>query len=154
MPEFGFYHLTRSPLEVALPRLMEKIHGTGKRSLLRLGSGERLEAVDRALWIYETDSWLPHGTTNEPYPDRQPILLDVCSSDAELRNLNDAQILVLAEQPPASDALHFERVLELFDGNNNGAVDAARQRWTWAKERGFDLVYWQQNERGGWKRAR
>ena len=37
MAEVGFYHLTRSPLEEALPRLLEKAYATGQRALVRVG---------------------------------------------------------------------------------------------------------------------
>ena len=153
MPEFGFYHLTRSPLEQALPRLLEKMLATGKRSLLRLGQKERLEYIDRALWTYRPDSWLPHGTDDEPYAEFQPILLSTKSAARDTPNPNAAAYLMLIDGADATDADEFERVLEIFDGNNQTAVQAARQRWVWARSKDFDCVYWQQNERGGWRKA-
>lgn len=150
MPEYGFYHLTRTPVEQALPKLLEKMLATGKPTLIRLGLKERLELIDRALWTYEPDSWLPHATLSEPFSEHQPILLTTQSNG----NPNHAAYLVLIDQADATGAEDFERVLELFDGNDQRAVQAARERWSWAKSAGFTLVYWQQNERGGWQRAR
>ena len=37
----------------------------------------------------------------------------------------------------------------MFDGNDEAAVAAARQRWREAKAAGHDLVYWQQTETAG-----
>jgi DNA polymerase IIIc chi subunit len=54
--EFGFYHLTRSGLDGALPRLLEKAHAQGKRVLLRCPDAERLDQLDRLLWTYRNDS--------------------------------------------------------------------------------------------------
>lgn len=153
MPEFGFYHLTRTPLEMALPKLLEKTLATGKPTLVRLGLEERLEQLDRALWTYTPESWLPHGIEKDPLADKQPILLATAIDDHQCHNTNQASYLVLIDQAPAIDATEFDRVLELFDGNDPQAIQATRARWVWAKAQGFDLVYWQQTERGGWQKG-
>ena len=45
----------------------------------------------------------------------------------------------------------FERGFDLFDGNDETAVAAARDRWRAAKADGHTLAYWQQDA-GGWER--
>ncbi|MED5396188.1 MAG: DNA polymerase III subunit chi, partial [Pseudomonadota bacterium] len=42
MTEIAFYHLERSPLERALPKLLEKTLEAGKRALVVVGSVERV----------------------------------------------------------------------------------------------------------------
>ncbi|MCH7943651.1 MAG: DNA polymerase III subunit chi, partial [Proteobacteria bacterium] len=61
-------------------------------------------------------------------------------------------LLVLTDgvAPAFIDA--FERCLDLFDGNDGQAVEAARGRWTRLKEAGHDLTYWQQTGQGGWQK--
>lgn len=148
MTEYGFYHLTRAPVERALPLLLHKMLATGKPALVRLGRPERLEHIDRTLWSAGRDSWLPHGTDKERFAAEQPILLT-----GGLANPNGSVFLVILDQADAADAAQFERVFELFDGDDSSAVHAARTRWVWAGEQGFERVYWQQNERGSWRRA-
>ena len=60
MTEIAFYHLERSPLERALPKLLEKTLEAGKRALVVVGSVERVEAFDGLLWTYHQEAWLPH----------------------------------------------------------------------------------------------
>ncbi len=148
MTELGFYHLTRSGLDQALPRLLEKAHAGGHKVVLRCADAERLDQLDRLLWTYSNDSFLPHGSAADGHGERQPIWLTIGTDTP-----NGATILVLVDGAPADDAAAFERVLELFDGRNPDAVAAARARWRWAESQGMDRVYWQQNERGGWQRA-
>jgi DNA polymerase III subunit chi len=50
------------------------------------------------------------------------------------------------------DASAYERVVLLFDGEDPNALDAARARWTEAKSAGFEVTYWQADEKGGWRR--
>jgi DNA polymerase-3 subunit chi len=40
----------------------------------------------------------------------------------------------------------------LFDGEDPDAVDAARARWSEAKQNGFAVTYWQPDEAGRWQR--
>ena len=147
MTEIGFYHLTRTPLERALPKLLEKVLGAGKRAVVRAGSPERVDFLNNALWTYEPASFLPHGTAKEGEEASQPVWL---TSDDE--NPNGAHILVLTESVTAGDVGDFERCLEIFDGRDQQAVDAARARWSGYKESGHPLTYWQQTESGGWEK--
>ena len=146
MTEIGFYHLTRTPLERALPRLLEKVIGARKRAVVRAGSRERVDFLNAALWTYDPASFLPHGTEREGAGAEQPIWL----TDGTDRP-NDAEILVLTDSVAADDVGDFERCLEMFDGRDAEAVAAARSRWRGYSEAGHKLTYWQQTERGGWE---
>jgi DNA polymerase-3 subunit chi len=150
LTEIGFYHLTRTPLEQALPRLLEKAYAAGQRVVLRAIEPARLEQLDAVLWTYGQGSFLPHGTRADGRPEQQPIFLTTDPSD----NPNGARVLVLVDGAPFGDLASYERCLDLFDGNSEAAVAAARERWRWGREQGHRLVYWRQDERGGWVKAR
>ncbi len=147
MTQIGFYHLMHTPLEAALPRLLSKALDQGMRALVMAASPERVKALDGALWTYDPGSFLPHGTAKDGRPEEQPVYL---TSHEE--NPNGASLLVLTDgvAPAFIDA--FERCLDLFDGNDGQAVEAARGRWTRLKEAGHDLTYWQQTGQGGWQK--
>ena len=146
MAEIGFYHLLRTPLERALPRLVERAHASGYRIVLRAGSAERVEHLNALLWTYDEASFLPHGCSRDGSPAAHPIWL---TDQAE--NPNDAAMLILVDGVDAEDAADFTRVADMFDGNDEGAVESARNRWRRAKADGHTLTYWQQTERG-WER--
>jgi DNA polymerase-3 subunit chi len=46
----------------------------------------------------------------------------------------------------------YRRIVLLFDGEDAEALAAARARWTAAKAGGFDVTYWQMDDRGRWQR--
>ena len=52
--------------------------------------------------------------------------------------------------PVPADAAAYERIVLLFDGEDDDAVAAARARWSEAKAQGFDVTYWQPDEQGRW----
>ncbi|HTH16301.1 MAG TPA: DNA polymerase III subunit chi [Magnetospirillum sp.] len=146
MTQIGFYHLTRLPLEQALPRLLEKAQGAGLKVVVMAGSRERVEHLNGLLWTYAEDSWLPHGSSADGEPALQPIWL----TDQE-ENPNGATVLVLCDGVTPADVGTYARCLDLFDGNDDEAVQAARARWKTWKAAGHELVYYQQTERGGWE---
>lgn len=148
MAEIGFYHLQSVGLEQALPRLLERVLERGLRAVVLAGSAERVEALNRALWTYGRDSFLPHGSRADGFADEQPIYLT-----ERLERPNGATVLVLVDGAEVEDLSDFERCLDLFDGNDPDAVAAARARWRRLRKGGHRLVYWQQGERGGWHKA-
>ncbi len=147
MAEIGFYHLTRTPLAQALPRLLEKVLDGGHRAVVRAGSQERVEFLNGLLWTYDPASFLPHGSARDGGAADQPVWLT--SGDD---NPAGADILVLTDGAPAGDMAGYARCLEMFDGNDEEAVQAARARWVEYKDAGHGLTYWRQNDRGGWEK--
>ncbi len=147
MTEIGFYHLQTAPLERALPRLLTKAREAGMKAVVMTGSEERAEALNATLWNFDPASFLAHGTARDGNAERQPIYLT--ASD---ENPAGATLLVCTDgiEPASFDG--YERCLDIFDGNDEEAVTAARTRWTRLKEAGHDLTYWQQTERGGWEK--
>lgn len=141
MAAIGFYHLTRSALTQALPRLLSRTLAAGQRALVLGTSAESLETLSAALWAQP--EWLPHGSAADGDPDLQPIWLSL-----EPEALNGARFLFLTEAAAAAGPERFDRVFDLFDGNSPEAVAAARDRWRTAKSAGHTLTYWQQTETG------
>ena len=147
MTEVGFYHLTRSPLDEALPRLLEKAYAAGQRVVVRGGDPERIELLNRTLWTYGKDSFLPHGTRDNGFAEDQPVFLTDAADYP-----NRATVLVLVDGAALEPPPQFARCLYLFDGNDETALAQARALWRRSQERGEALTYWQQTERG-WHKA-
>jgi DNA polymerase III subunit chi len=149
MTDISFYHLTRQPLPLALPLLLQKALQSGARVLVRAASAERVEQLDEALWTFDPASFLPHGTDRNAHADLQPILL----TTRQAPPANGASILATVDSVFPADADAFARVLYLFDGVNGDELAAARAAWTQLKAAGHSLTYWQQAERGWEKKA-
>lgn len=148
MTEVLFYHLQDMTVENVLPPLLEKSIERGWRVVVQSTSEERAEALDAHLWTYREDSFLPHATWRVTDAEDQPILLAV-----EDGNPNRANIRFLVDNAllPADSEL-YDRVVLLFNGDDAEALAAARRSWSDCKARGFDVTYWQADERGRWQR--
>jgi DNA polymerase-3 subunit chi len=148
MAEIGFYHLTRATADQALPALLGRTLSAGQRAVVLCGSPERVAALDASLWLCPEPDWLPHGTAATGDADLQPIWLTT-----EDEAPNNARFLFLIDGAHSARLDQYDRVFDLFDGNDEQAVMAARGRWRTAKAAGHNLTYWQQTERGWEKKA-
>ncbi|MGH1574432.1 DNA polymerase III subunit chi [Methylobacterium sp. P31] len=148
MTEILFYHMQRQPLEKVLPNLVERSLDRGWQAAIQAATEERLQALDDHLWTYSDESFLPHGTDREPDAASQPVVLtlrDVNPNAASIRFLVEG-----ADLPP--DAGQYERICILFDGTDQDALLRAREQWRQAKDAGYTVAYWQQDDSGRWNK--
>jgi DNA polymerase-3 subunit chi len=148
MTEVLFYHLQDMTLETVLPPLLEKSLERGWRVVVQSTSEERADALDAHLWTYRDDSFLPHATWRAGDACDQPIVLTV-----EPGNPNNAKIRFLVDNAVLpEDSSTYERLVLVFNGDDGDALTAARGAWSECKSRGFEVTYWQADERGRWQR--
>ncbi len=147
MTEVLFYHLQNTALESVLPPLLEKSLERGWRVVVQADSEERVDALDAHLWTYRDESFLPHVTWRERDMEGQPIVLVVDEA-----NPNAASVRFLVEAALPADAGQYERLVLIFNGDDDDAVAAARAAWKDCKARDFTATYWQRDEQGRWVR--
>lgn len=140
MPEISFYHLTITPLERALPSLVEKAYEAGMRTLIVVDKA-RMKQIDDTLWTANQQKFLPHGTEN---PEVQPIFLsDKIAND-------NRTVLAITNGVKYEDDQGFTKVLDIFDGNIPADLTNARERFKYYKDKGFEMKYWFQDDKGKW----
>ena len=147
MAEVRFYHLLHLPLERALPKLLEKVLEHGHRAIVLADSKDRVDILNSILWTYEESSWLPHGSASDGPTETQPIFLT-----ADEENPNHADVLVTIDGSKPTKIRGFVRIIDMFDGQNEDLVLAARRRWLAYKDLGYNMTYFQQSETGGWEK--
>ena len=142
-----FYHLTRQPLEATLPMLLGKARQAGWRVAVRARDAARLSWLDERLWLGREEGFLPHGLAGGPHDALQPILLTLegaANDPACLMSVDGAEVA-------ADEVKALERVCILFDGNDDSAVQTARQQWKALTDAGCAAQYWSE-ESGRWEK--
>ncbi|MBY0520145.1 MAG: DNA polymerase III subunit chi [Sphingomonas sp.] len=143
--QVDFYHLTRQPLEQILPRLAERVVAGGGRLLIVSSDAPQRTALDRLLWDYAADSFLPHAQAGAGDDAAQPVLIA-----PEPVAGNAARNILIADAVWRDAALGFDRAFHLFD---NSCIDDARAAWKGlGAHDGVDRRYWKQGDRG-WEQA-
>jgi len=51
MTEVRFYHLTKQPLEQALPDLLERVLGLGKKAVIKVRDADTVKTMSKHLWV-------------------------------------------------------------------------------------------------------
>lgn len=144
--QVDFYHLTATPLERVLPQIAEKVLAGGGRLLIVAESATQRQALDRLLWNYSAESFLPHGEAGGEGDAAQPVLLSARPEPA-----NAARNIALVDGVWRDEALGFDRAFHFFDADR---IAGARLAWkALAEQDGVTRNYWKQTENGRWEKA-
>ncbi len=148
MTDVAFYQLGR-PVDVVLPRLLEKALAAGHRVVVRAADAALLKRLDIALWTCDPVSFLPHAIDGE-YAAQQLVLL-TASTDAPV---NGAKVLAVIDGVMPENPVAFDRLLYLFDGDDPDALAAARAEWRQVRAQGtLTASYWRETDAGRWEQA-
>lgn len=146
MVQVDFYHLTRLPLERALPQIAEKVLAGGGRLLIVSADPAQRAALDGQLWTCSPDSFLPHAVAGAADDARQPVLI----ADA-VAPTNGARFVAIVDGRWRAEATTFDRAFHFFDDSQ---VAVARVAWKeLADVPGIARRYWKQGDGGGWQQA-
>jgi len=148
LTEILFYHLTQSRLEETLPGLVERSLARDWRVVLQCATRECLEMLDTRLWSFSDAAFVAHGSEMDEFAADQPVFLTLDAG----ANPNGAQIRFCLEAARAADFHPYQRLVVMFDGNDEGQLENARAQWKEFKAQGGDVTYWQQNANRGWEK--
>ena len=132
MTKIDFYQLNpdRHRYDQVICQLCQKAYDGKQKTLLLTQNQQHSQQLDRQLWIYSDDSFLPHDV-EETEGLTTPILIH---DNPEPRG--ERQVLInLSASVPVYFA-QFERVIELITEDNKAQ---ARKHYSFYKERGYPL---------------
>jgi DNA polymerase-3 subunit chi len=148
MGQVYFYHLTRQPVEQALPMLLDRSLANGWRVSVRGTNARRLELLDSSLWQGGADAFLPHGLQGGAHDSLQPILLGTSQENA---NAAVCVISIDGAMITETEVRALQRCCILFDGHDPNALDLARGQWKSLTDAGCGAQYWSQDS-GRWEK--
>ncbi len=89
--------------------------------------------MDRLLWTFQEQSFVPHGLLGEADPACNPILIGDASQATEEHDV----LINLAMDVPTFFS-RFQRLAECVD-NEQAVREASRQRYRFYRDRGYPL---------------
>lgn len=139
--EISFYQIADGNLVPSAVRLLEKVYSTGVRCLFFSPVEERVKIVDKTLWTFSTNAFIPHGDKSLGYCDQQPVYLT-----SEVENPNQAEVVVLVDSfDYKSFNQQFSKVLFVFD---DSVASRAQKLYCDLKKAAENVNYWQQSSKG------
>lgn len=138
MTQVEFHSNVPEPLHFAC-RLLRKAVGQGHRVLVT-APADSLQALDRALWTFDAQAFLPHlrlGAKAHPPADlarTQLLLAEQAEPSA------DAAVLVNLGADVPAHADGFARIVEIV-GSDADSVSRGRSRWRTYVARGLQPTH-------------
>ena len=114
-------------------RLAEKAWQSGHQVYVHSSDAAEAGAIDALLWSFRDTSFVPHRLLDAANGEPAPV--EVGSGEAAADH-HDVMINLSAAVPPLFS--RFERVAEIVL-NDPQALAASRQRWSFYKDRGYQL---------------
>lgn len=136
MTRIDFYVLpegSRSDSALLACRLAEKAYSRGHRIFIHTASREQAETLDRLLWTFRQDSFLPHAISGTELAAVSPIQIGHGVEPA-----GDCDVLLNLDEAVPEFFSRFHRVAEPV-GNDEPARQRARDHYRYYKERGYPL---------------
>lgn len=118
-------------------RLVRKARtaASDSRIVILLKDGRELAALDRALWTFSEQDFLPHASADDPLASQSPVVLTERAD-----NLPHHDILInLSGDLPARFA-QFDRVIEIV-AQDESEMAAGRERYGYYRQRGYPLTH-------------
>ena len=141
--EFAIYQSISGNLAGAAVKLLEKIFLSGSRAVFFSPITERVDIINKTLWTYSTNAFIPHGDKRMGFEDQQPIYFtDV------FKNPNNASILVLVDTFDLTNKEYknFEKIMLIFEDISK--VDEIEKIYSSLKDNGKNVNYWKQSPKG------
>lgn len=114
-------------------RIADKARKSGHRVMIHTESSNEARHVDRLLWVFNEQSFIPHGLAGEASPELNPILIGDIQGLTEEHDV----LINLATEVPTFFS-RFQRMIECVD-NDEVARKASRERYRFYRDRGYPL---------------
>ena len=148
--ELNFYHVMSGNLVPSVVKLLEKVYDSGKKSVFFSPIEERVKIVDKTLWTFSKNAFIPHGDKSLGFSELQSVYLT-----SEIENPNHATVLVVTDSfdyegwIKDSKNQNFERVIFVFEDENSAKT--AQSMFEDLKNRRENVKYWKQSQ-NGWEK--
>ena len=143
--EYGIYNIESGNLVNSAVRLLEKIYNSGKRCVFFSPLAERVNLIDRTLWTFSTNVFVPHGDKNLGFSEKQPIFF----TDTLNVNPNGATVLMMLDSLDFrswNDYEKFEKIIMMFDDEESRR--ASEKLFADLKKGAENVNYWKQSSKG------
>jgi len=131
-----------------LPGLVERSLARDWRVVLQFVEQDTLEVLDAKLWTFSDTSFIAHGHDCDEFAAEQPVFLTLDGQE----NPNEAQIRFCLEGAEPMNFQSYQRLVVMFDGNDETQLEKARRQWRELKQLSDQVTYWRQTAARGWEK--
>ena len=137
MTKIDFYILEQNHNEARQRfacRLAEKAWRQGNKVYIHTENAEQSERIDKLLWTFRIESFIPHALNDDTAADTVPVHIGHGGAPQH----HDKVLINLAPEVPLFFS-RFERVADLVDQHEESKIQG-RERFRFYRDRGYPLV--------------
>ncbi|MBW6510992.1 MAG: DNA polymerase III subunit chi [Desulfuromonadaceae bacterium] len=133
MTKIDFIKLKKPEKAMHLCRLATEFLSAGHRVLVMVQDENQAVTLDRFMWTWKKDTFLPHTYDNGSVECLGEPVVIVCSE----RNPNGARILIMGSPCSVDFLRQFHQVIDFAEVYDDALAQAARDRYARYREVGF-----------------
>tara|TARA_R110002167_G_C12290761_1_gene616082 strand:- start:45 stop:482 length:438 start_codon:yes stop_codon:yes gene_type:complete len=138
--QINFYILPSSEESKKLEfcaRLVEKVFSKEHRVLIVCDSGQQLEALDKLLWSFKEESFIPHLISDEITAETRnmPIVLTLDSN----YKMGAEDVCISMSHQVVQQFECFSRFLEITNQNKD-ALAESREHYKFYRQKGYEIT--------------
>ncbi|MDR2158060.1 MAG: DNA polymerase III subunit chi, partial [Holosporaceae bacterium] len=107
---------------------------------------DRVKIVDKTLWTFSTNAFIPHGDRSLGFCEKQPIYFT-----SQLENPNGAKTLLVVDTLDYPRRSEFEKIFFVFEDKRR--AENANLLFEDLKKEKENVNYWKQSSKGWEKLA-
>lgn len=133
LPAIYFVRLEGRNKALHVGRLAEIYFNRGHRILIVVANEEMATSLDRYLWAFKKESFLPHVIHNSNEHCTEAIVVSTVAC-----NTNKANVLICVSPCPPSFFKDFQFIYDFAETYDSQLADTARERFRLYRQHGFD----------------
>ena len=148
LTEIVIYEFANTEPMKALPALVQKCLEQKWKVVIQCESEQIRDDLNSFLWLFEKNSFLPHGTEADGFSNKQPIFLTCINENPNSAN---AKIAFGKVDTGEIDSIsEFDRYMVVVDSKDKETVKVAGEFFQKLSKSGYQAKYQKQNSNGGW----
>ena len=138
-----FYKSPAQFFEKSICQLILKIYNSGEKLLVGFKDEITMSRFNDLLWTYSQKDFIPHGSVNDPLPEKQPVLL--CMNNENIINAN----IIMNINKVDSDPITFKRTIYVCNDNDELQYEVVTRK-NQLDELNLTHETWTQDANGKW----
>jgi DNA polymerase-3 subunit chi len=147
--KISFYRAIPDLLDKSICLIAEKCYLNGLRAVVLAADSELQESLNNKLWTYSKKQFIPHGSSNDPLPQLQPIFITT-----QIQNPNQSTVLITVNCLPELSASEeygwFERVIIIYTDTATADFLSEISVIQNNPKNSYKIEHFQQNIKGQW----
>jgi len=157
MAKINFYQTQLEDIASTFCKISEKCYYSNLNTLVITENEDYLNSIDKSLWTYSREHFIPHATINDSWPDNQPILITT-----KPENLNNSKIIIFVNpgrqiildsigKNSRIDLNEITKIIFILDKTNIIQAPEIKNLIDTSAIRALEMSYFIKNHKGIWQ---